>query len=103
MADPDDVLDRLAELKAEYRRLDAAREKVKEQLVETAVEAFRLGKEAADIYANNPLSDVWLRGRVREAGVPRAKPGTKPKASPGGLAVTVTLGTPAAGPTQPDA
>lgn len=103
MTDPDDVLDRLAAIKAEYRRLDAAREKVKEQLVETAVEAFRLGKEAADVYADNPLSDVWLRGRVREAGVPRAKPGTKPRSRPDGVAVKAETGAPTAGPTVPNA
>lgn len=102
MTDPDDVLDRLAALKAEYRQLDAARERVKEQIVEVAVEAFQRGKEAADIYADNPLSDVWLRSRVRKAGIPRAKPGTKPKAAPNGIAVKVQLGEPTVGPTAPD-
>ncbi len=102
MTDPDDVLDRLAALKAEYRQLDAAREKVKEQIVEAAVDAFRQGKEAADIYADNPFSDVWLRSQVRKAGIPRAKPGTKPKASPIGVAVRAQAGTPTVGPTDPE-
>jgi hypothetical protein len=80
MAEPDDVLSTLEALKAEYERTEAALDQLKGQIVETAIDAFKQGKEAADIYARSPLSHVWLRAQVREAGIPRAKPGTKPRA-----------------------
>lgn len=80
MTEPDDLLDQLAALKAEYERLDAAREQVKAQIVEIALTAFRRNIEPADIYDRTPFSQVWLRAQAREAGIPPATPGTKPRA-----------------------
>jgi hypothetical protein len=80
MTEPADLLDQLRALKAEDKRLETAREQIKQQVVEIAIAAIKAGIEPAEIYANSPYSHVWLRARIRNAGIPKATPGTKPKA-----------------------
>jgi hypothetical protein len=83
MTEPDELLDQLRKLKAEDKRLEAAREQIKQQVVELVITAVRRGIEPADIYDASPYSQVWLRARIREAGIPPATPGTKPRAGRG--------------------
>lgn len=93
MTEPDDLLARLRALKAEDKRLEAAREQIKQEVAELAVAAIKQGIEPAEIYDSSPYSHVWLRARIREAGIPKATPGTKPRAGRRTAAATKQQGT----------
>src|SRR5690349_16766088 len=79
MTEPDDVLAQLTAIKAEYQQAAAVQEQRKQRVVDLAIIGLKQGIEPADIYAAQPLSQVWLRARIREAGLPPATPGTKPR------------------------
>lgn len=62
-----------------YRDLDEQAEAAKEALFDAYADAARAGRTADDLAADSPFTAGYIRRKVRERGVERARGGPKPK------------------------
>lgn len=64
---------------AHYRQIDAARTEAHDAVIAEIVAALKAGEMPTAVAEDSPFTAAHVRKLAREAGVPRAKPGIKPK------------------------
>lgn len=79
MATPHRPLGALAAAAARYRRADKARSDAHDAVVAEILAALKAGEAPTEVAAESPFTAAHVRKMARDAGIPPARPGLKPK------------------------
>lgn len=77
-----DVLAALDAAKARYEATKAAHEAAREDAINKALAALRAGVMPTEVAERSPFTATYLRTLARDAGIPPAPAGMKPKKKP---------------------